>query len=145
MVKVAIAYNKETGEIFEHFGHCETFAVYEYGDTVEESTKKLIDCSDRHGHEAMAGLMKEENVMAVMSGNMGPEAKALLLSYGIVPVTGYCGDADTAADMLVTGQLPVAGEEAGGCGGGCGGCSGSCGCGSDDQSGDCGCGCGCGQ
>ncbi|MBR0353603.1 MAG: hypothetical protein IJH53_10425 [Oscillospiraceae bacterium] len=150
MVKVAVAYNKDTGEIFEHFGHCEMFAVYEYGETIDDCRKVLIDCSDRHGHKAMADLMKEQDIMAVMSGNMGPEAKALLLSYGIVPVAGYCGDADTAADMLVTGQLPVIGEGAGSCGGGCGGCGGSCGgCGSEEGECDCGCGsgdgeCGCG-
>ena len=150
MIKVAIAYNKETGEIYEHFGHAETFAVYEYGDTVDNCRKKLIDVSDKHGHQAMADLMKEEEIMAVMSQNMGPEAKALLLSYGIVPVAGYSGDADTAADLLVTGQLPFIGEGAGACSGGCGGCGGGCGgCGSDDGEcgcgsgeGDCGCGCG---
>ena len=118
----------------------------EYGDTVEDCKKKLVDCSSRHGHQAMADLMREEEIMAVMSQSMGAEAKALLLSYGIVPVAGYCGDADTAADMLVTGQLPVRGEDAGTCSGGCGGCGGSCGgCHSDEEDGgDCGCGCGCG-
>ena len=29
-MKVAVAY--DNGEIFGHFGHCETFAVYEYGE-----------------------------------------------------------------------------------------------------------------
>ena len=135
MVKVAIAYNKENGEIFEHFGHAETFAVYEYGETVNDCTKTLLDCSDRHGHQAMADLMKENGIMAVLCGNMGAEAKSLLLSYAIVPIAGYCGDADTAADLLVTGQLPT--SEGGSCAGGCGGCSG---CHSDEEGG-CGCGC----
>ena len=87
--------------------------------------------------------MKELDVAAVMAGNMGGEAKAELLSLGIVPIAGYSGDADTAADLLVTGQLPVNGAEGGcGCSGSCGGCSGSCG----DEEGDCGCGgdCSCG-
>ena len=101
MVKVAVAYNKENGEIFEHFGHAEMFAVYEYGETVNDCTKTLLDCSDRHGHQAMADLMKENGIMAVLCGNMGAEAKSLLLSYAIVPIAGYCGDADTAADLLV--------------------------------------------
>ena len=150
MIKVAIAYNKDTGEIYEHFGHAELFAVYEYGDTVDDCRKTIVDCSDRHGHKAMADLMKDEGIMAVMSQSMGDEARALLLSYGIVPVAGYSGDADTAADLLVTGQLPFIGEGAGACSGGCGGCGGGCGgCGSDEGEcgcgsgeGDCGCGCG---
>ena len=84
----------------------------------------------------MADLMKAEHVDAVLSGSMGGEAKALLLSYGIVPVVGYCGDADTAAELLVLGRLPIV--PGGGCGG-CSGCGGSCG---EGEDGDCGCGCG---
>lgn len=139
-MKVAVAY--KDGEIFEHFGHCETFAIYDYtGDTVAECEKKLIPCGHLHGHEQMAQLMRDEGVDAVLCGNMGAAAKALLLSYGIVPIAGYCGNADTAADLLVTGQLPV--TDGGGCSGGCGGCSG---CHHEDGE-ECGCGgsCGCGE
>lgn len=141
-MKVAVAY--ENGEIYGHFGHCPQFALYEYGEYVYECTKTLLDTSALQGHQAMADLMKDKEVDAVLCGNMGGEAKALLLSYGIVPIVGYTGDADTAADLLVTGQLPLnPSEGAGGCscGGSCGGdcgseggcsCGGSCGCGSFD-------------
>lgn len=137
-MKIAVTY--KDGEIYEHFGHCETFAIYDYAEAdLDQVTKVLVDCTDRHGHQAMADLMREQGVDAVICGNMGAEARALLLSYGIIPVAGYCGDADTAADMLITGQLPIF-DDAGACGGGCGGGCG--GCGSDDEGG-CGCGCGC--
>lgn len=142
-MKVAVAY--DNGEIYGHFGHCPQFAFYEYGEYVYECTKTLVDTSDRSGHEAMAKLMQEQGVDAVLCGQMGGEAKALLLSMGIVPIVGYTGHADTAADLLVTGQLPLSpGEDAGtcgGCGGSCGGgcstengcnCGGSCGCSSYD-------------
>ena len=98
-------------------------------------TKKLVETGDRHGHQAMAELMREEKVDAVISGNMGGEAKAALLSMGIVPIAGFAGSADDAADLLILGQLPLMGE--GGCSGGCAGCSG---CHGDDGC-DCGCGC----
>ena len=134
-MKIAVAY--QDGEIYGHFGHCPMFAVYEYGDYVSDCKKTLVDTSMLSGHQAMASKMKELDVAAVMAGNMGGEAKAELLSLGIVPIAGYSGDADTAADLLVTGQLPVNGVEGGcGCSGSCGGCSGSCG----DEEGDCGCG-----
>ena len=126
-MKIAVTY--KDGEIYEHFGHCETFAIYDYEQAdVNRVTKVLVDCSDRHGHQAMADLMRQQGVDAVICGNMGAEARALLLTYGIIPVAGYCGDADTAADMLITGQLPIF-DDAGacGCGGGCGG-----GCGDDE-------------
>ena len=140
-MKVAVAY--KDGEIFEHFGHAEMFAVYEYqGMDIDNCKKTLLDCSDRHGHAAMADLMKENGIDAVLVGNMGAEARTMLLSYGIVPIAGYCGDADTAADLLVEGRLPII-EGGGSCSGGCGGCSG---CHHDEDGGDgeCGCGGGCG-
>lgn len=139
-MKIAVAY--KDGEIFEHFGHCECFAIYEYPtDDIADVKKVLINCADRHGHEEMAELMKQCNVAAVIAGNMGAEAIQKLLSLGIVPVYGYCGQADMAADLLVTGRLPT-NPNAGGCGGGCNGCSGSCGgCGDDEDGCDCGCGC----
>ena len=142
MIRIAVSY--KDGEIFEHFGHSEYFAIYEYDEhDLDKSVKRLVDTSAMHGHRDMADLMKRERIDAVICGQMGDEARALLLQYGIIPVPGYCGDADTAADLLVTGQLPPA--DGGGCSGGCGGCSGchggdegedACGCG-----GSCGCGC----
>ena len=140
-MKIAVSY--KDGEIYEHFGHAECFAIYDFNlQDMSQSTKRLIDVTDRHGHEAMAQLMKAEGIDAVLSGSMGGEAKAMLLSFGIVPVVGYCGDADTAAELLVLGRLPID-PNAPTCGGGCGGCSGSCGsCG--DEGGECGCGGGCG-
>lgn len=137
MIKIAVAYENE--QIFEHFGHANQFAVYEFTnmENANDYNKKLIDVSNLHGHKAMADLMKQEEVDAVLVGNMGGEAKALLLSYGIVPVAGYCGKADTAAILLASGQLPI-NEGAGGCSSGCSGCSGHCG---GEESCDCGCGC----
>jgi len=136
---IAVAYNN--GQINEHFGHAEQFAFYDF-DGLEpgNATKRLVDCADKHGHQAMADLMRENNVDAVIVGHMGAEARAILLSYGIVPVAGYAGNADMAAEMLVTGQLPIVDESAGMCSGGCGGCGGSCGCHGGDEEGEGGCG-----
>lgn len=134
-MRIAVAY--DNGEIFGHFGHCEMFAIYDYeGADVTKCTKRLLPCGDRHGHAAMADLMFREKIDAVIVGNMGGEAKAMLLSYGIVPIVGYEGNADDAADLLITGNLPI--FESGTCSGGCGGCSG-CGGACGEEEGDCGC------
>ena len=136
-MRIAVAYHD--GEIYGHFGHAGLFAVYDYQDAdVNRCTKQLVEVGDRHGHQAMAELMRELKIDAVIAGNMGGEAKAALLSMGIVPIAGFEGSADDAADLLILGQLPIL-EGGGSCSGGCGGCSGcgtDCGC-----SADCGCGC----
>ena len=137
---IAVAWDK--GNIGEHFGHATMFAIYNYaGSNAEQCEKKLIDCSHKHGHADMAKLMNENNVDAVIVGRMGPEAKNMLLSYGIVPVAGFEGSADMAADLLITGRLPVM-EDLGGCSGGCsGGCGGCSGCHGGGEEGGCSCGC----
>jgi predicted Fe-Mo cluster-binding NifX family protein len=126
-MRIAVAY--KDGEIGGHFGHAEMFAIYDYADAdVTRCQKRLVETGDRHGHQAMAELMQSEGVDAVLAGNMGGEAKAALLSLGIVPVAGFCGPADLAADLLVLGKLPINGAEGdftgGGCSGSCSGCSG---------------------
>ena len=141
MIRIAVSY--KDGEIFEHFGHSEFFAIYEFDEhDLGVSTKRLVDTSAMHGHKDMADLMKREKIDAVICGQMGDEARSMLLSYGIIPVPGYCGDADTAAELLVTGQLPT--SDGGACSGGCGGCSGCHGGDEGEESCGCGGGCGCG-
>jgi predicted Fe-Mo cluster-binding NifX family protein len=137
-MRIAVAY--DNGDIGLHFGHAETFAVYDYEDgDVSRCTKTLVPTGERHGHQAMAELMQSEGVDAVLAGNMGGEAKAALLSLGIVPVAGFCGPADLAADLLVLGRLPINGAEGDFTGGSCsGGCSGCSGCGSECDCGGCG-------
>ena len=54
---IAVAY--KDGEIYEHFGHCPMFALYEYGEYVSDCTKRLIDTSGLSGHHQMAEKMKE--------------------------------------------------------------------------------------
>ena len=139
-MRIAVAY--DNGEIGLHFGHAEMFAVYDYEDgDVSRCVKTLVETGECHGHQAMAELMQSQNVDAVISGNMGGEAKAALLSLGIVPIAGFEGPADLAADLLVLGRLPIGGGEnfsGGGCAGGCSGCSG---CGPEGCGPDCSCGC----
>ncbi|MGI5977496.1 MAG: NifB/NifX family molybdenum-iron cluster-binding protein [Candidatus Limivicinus sp.] len=144
-MRVAIAC--KDGEINERFRPCQYYAVYEYeGADFDSCTKRLIDSSSAKNDDDMVQLMRNNHIDAVVAGNIGVEAKSLLLSGGIVPVSGYSGDTDSAADLLITGQLPADSGNQGGCSCGCGSCcggcgeDGDCGCGGHDD-GDCGCGC----
>ena len=138
-MKVAVAY--ENGEICGSFGQCPVFALYEYGEYVSDCRKILVEVAGQPGFEAAAALLREREVAAVIVGSMEPEARTLLMNSDILPVVGYSGDADTAADLLVTGQLPPS-PERGGCSCGCGGSCGEEGCGCGSGAGDCGGSCG---
>ncbi len=135
-MKVAVAYNN--GEIAENFGSCSVFASYDYtGEYVNEREKALLECEPMAQPHQVAELLTENKVEAIICGNISSDAKNILLSRGVIPISGFCGDADTAADMLVTGQLPMDDGASGGCSGccgscgGCGGEEGSCGSGGD--------------
>lgn len=138
---MVIAVSYKDNEIFEHFGHADLFAIYTTNEEQTELLSKRLIEVEKKGHQAVADLMKENNVDVVIVGNIGGEARRALAEYGIVAFAGFCGNSDDAAELMMLNKLPYL-EDAGACSGGCGGCSGSCG-DHDHGDGECGCGCGC--
>lgn len=138
---MVIAVSYKDNEIFEHFGHADLFAIYTTNEEQTELLSKRLIEVEKKGHQAVADLMKENNVDVVIVGNIGGEARRALAEYGIVAFAGFCGNSDDAAELMMLNKLPYL-EDAGACSGGCGGCSGGCG-DHDHGDGECGCGCGC--
>ena len=66
-MRIAVTY--ENGDVFQHFGHTETFKVYEVKDGRIVSSE-LIG-SDGSGHEALAGLLKERKINVLICGGIG--------------------------------------------------------------------------
>ena len=64
-MRIAVTY--ENGDVFQHFGHTETFKVYEVKDGRIVSSE-LIG-SDGSGHEALAGLLKERKINVLIIRN----------------------------------------------------------------------------
>ncbi len=140
-MKIAVPY--ESGKVFQHFGHTETFKIYEAEDGKVVSSELLE--TGGTGHEALAGLLADNGVAAVICGGMGQGASDALTDAGIQVCSGADGDADAAVEKWLRGELEDAGvncdhhhehghdhnHEDAGCGG-CaeaGGCSGCPGCG----------------
>ena len=138
-MKIAVTYEK--GKVFQHFGHTESFKIYE-----TENGKILsaaVVGTDGRGHEALAGVLAEQGVSVLICGGMGQGAKDALTEAGIEVVSGAEGSADEAVEMYLAGELRSAGvncdhhakeqpeedaaEEECGCTGNCGGCGGGCG------------------
>ena len=115
---MVIAVSYKDGEIFEHFGHAEYFAIYNTNaDQTEITEKKLVEVKET-GHQAVADLMQQNGVEVVIVGNIGSNARQALAEYGIIAYAGFCGNADDAAELMMHGQLPFISDE-GGCGCGC--------------------------
>lgn len=136
-MKVAVTY--EDGKVFQHFGKTKEFKIYNITDG-KLTSARIIDCGDT-GHEALADLLKENDVDTLICGGLGGGAQAALAAAGIEVFSGAEGSADSAVEAFMANELKSEGvncdhhghheEEAGGCGsgcgGGCGGCGGGCG------------------
>ena len=138
-MKIAATY--DNGNIFQHFGKTEFFKVYEVEDN------KVV--SSGTGHGALAGLLAEQGISVLICGGIGGGAQSALAEAGIELCSGAQGDADTAVDAYLKGELVSTGvncdhhhhedghscgshENGHSCGGhedghSCGGCGGGCG------------------
>ena len=102
-MKIAVTYDRENNQIWQHFGHTEYFRIV----TTENSrviSDKIVG-TDGSGHGALAGFLKEQGVEALICGGIGGGAKNALSAAGIAIYAGVTGDADDAIVAFVTGNL----------------------------------------
>lgn len=100
-MKIAVTY--DNGEVFQHFGHTEHFKLYDAdGGSILSSC--VIDTNGT-GHGALAGLLKELGVNALICGGVGQGARSALDAAGIAVYGGVTGNADGAAQALAAGTL----------------------------------------
>lgn len=100
-MKIAVTY--EDGNVFQHFGRTENFKVYEVEDGKVVSAEVMG--SDGVGHEALAWLLKDSGIDALICGGMGQGAQDALAEAGIEVCAGAAGDADAAVEAFLRGEL----------------------------------------
>ena len=140
-MRLAVTYEKETGDVFQHFGHTETFKVYDIAEG-EIRGGQVIDTNGA-GHGALAGLLARKEVDALICGGIGGGARNALTEAKIVVYPGALGNADENVKAFLAGELSYdpdtmcshhgedhtcgnheeghtcGGHEGGNCGGGC--------------------------
>ena len=100
-MKIAVTYENE--QIFQHFGHCEAFKVYEVENSKVLSSQ--VVGTGGSGHEALAVFLKNLGVETLICGGIGGGARTALAQAGIQLYPGVTGDADQAAADLLAGRL----------------------------------------
>jgi len=103
-MRIAVTY--DSGLIFQHFGRTEQFKLYDAEDGKILSSE-IID-TNGSGHGALAGLLEELKVDALICGGIGGGAQMALADTGIRIYAGVSGDADRAAQALADGSLAAA-------------------------------------
>ena len=134
-MKIAVPF--ENGQVFQHFGHTETFKLYEIEN--DEIVSGEIVSANGSGHEALADFLANLSVNVLVCGGIGDGAQTALTGAGIEICSGAQGDAGAAVRAYLTGEIESAGvncdhhhdhdgDEGCGshCGGGCSGCGGGC-------------------
>ena len=100
-MKIAVTY--ENGQVFQHFGHCAAFKLYE----VEEGkvvSSRVLDAPGS-GHSLLAGFLMMNGVDELICGGIGGGAQMALAEAGIKLYGGVSGSADAAAQALAEGKL----------------------------------------
>ncbi len=100
-MKIAVTY--ANGTVFQHFGHTETFQVYEVNGGTVCSVHLLS--ANGSGHGALAGLLAANQVDVLICGGIGGGARTALTEAGIQVYGGVSGDAEAAVTALLKGQL----------------------------------------
>lgn len=100
-MKIAVTY--EDGQVFQHFGHCKEFKVYET--EKREIVSSQVYGTGESGHGALAGFLKEKGVDTLICGGIGGGARVALGEMGIELYPGVAGDADESVKALLNGSL----------------------------------------
>ena len=87
-MKIAVTY--ENGEIFQHFGHTETFKIYDIADGKVVSAE-VVD-TNGSGHGALAGFLVAHGVDTLICGGIGGGAQNALAQAGIRLFGGGSGN-----------------------------------------------------
>lgn len=102
-MKIAVTYDENNEQIFQHFGHTEALKVYNVNDNKILSSKILS--TEGHGHSVIADFLNDVDAKVLICGGIGPCAISALQEYGIVLCAGISGNADDAVEKFLNGTL----------------------------------------
>ena len=102
-MRIAVTYEKETGDVFQHFGHTQYIKIYDV-DNKEIIKDTIIDVAE-NGHGAIATLLKENNVDELICGGIGSGAIETLNNLNIKFYAGVSGKADDVVNALLHDSL----------------------------------------
>ncbi len=100
---VAVTYDNESGNVFQHFGKTRNFKLY----TIENNkiqSSKIID-NGGFSHHDLATYLKDLSVELLILGNRGQGAIDALNKAQIKQAAGVTGNADKAVENFLKGTL----------------------------------------
>lgn len=105
-MKIAVACEGKL--VTEHFGHCESFAIFEAQDQKIVSKEVIPNPGHRPGF--LPVFLSDRGVNVIISGGMGGGAVDIFNEKGVEVITGASGDAQAAVDSYLQGKLKSTGS-----------------------------------
>ena len=102
-MRIAVTYENESGQVFQHFGHSEYFKLYDVEDGAVHAA--MVVNTEGSGHGALADLLRRYHVDALICGGIGGGARQALEAAGIALYGGVFGDADQVVQDFLSGKL----------------------------------------
>jgi len=102
-MRIAVSYDNENGQVFQHFGHTEQFKLYQVENGKVVSSVMLP--TNGTGHGALAALLAQMKADVLICGGIGGGARSALMEQGIMLYPGVIGMADQAVEALLAGSL----------------------------------------
>ncbi len=106
MKKIAVA--SEKGMVTEHFGHCESFIIFDTENNQIKNSETIANPGHRPGF--LPNFLADRGVNVIISGGMGGGAVDIFNERKVEVVVGVSGDAKTAVEKYLKGELQTSGS-----------------------------------
>jgi len=106
MIKIAVAC--EGKNVTEHFGHCESFIIFEADKGVIVSEKIVANPGHRPGF--LPNFLNDLGVNVIISGGMGGGAVDIFNSHNIEVIVGNLGSAKEVVEKYLAGEVESTGS-----------------------------------
>jgi len=105
-MKIAIASEKEM--VTGHFGHCESFTIFETENNKIIKSESIPNPGHKPGF--LPNFLNDMGVNVIISGGMGGGAIEIFNEKGIEVITGVSGNAKSAVEQYLQGVLKSEGS-----------------------------------
>ncbi|WP_026395873.1 NifB/NifX family molybdenum-iron cluster-binding protein [Acetobacterium malicum] len=106
MMKIAVA--SDNGMVSGHFGHCESFIIYDTVDGKIVKTEAVSNPGHRPGF--LPVFLNDKGVNVIISGGMGGGAVDIFNEKNIEVITGAQGKAEDLVNSYLLGELKSTGS-----------------------------------
>lgn len=107
-MKMKIAVASENKNVCPHFGHCESFLLFDVEDKKIVASETLANPGHKPGF--LPNFLSDLGVNVIISGGMGAGAIEIFDAKSIEVVTGAEGDARAAVENYLNGSLHSTGS-----------------------------------